>query len=288
MFAVVGVSGNTGGSTASALLGQGQEVRVIVRNREKGKSWEERGAEVAVAPLQDRGALEKALRGVDGLYYVIPPDITAPSVAGHYSKFITVLADVLRSVRVGHVVFLSTWTTHAVDTPFQMFREAEEKLGALPSQFTFLRASFFMENLASMLPTMKEEGILTSFLDPDRKIPMVATKDIGTCAAQALMDGPRALRTIEFTGPAEYSMNDAAGVFSRILGRSIEVNQVKQEDIVDTFKHLGASSSFANFYHDMIVFFEEGRARPEGPVTRGTTTLEEDAGIMVSPKAMLM
>ena len=50
---MAGVSGNTGSAAASVLLEKGQPVRVLVRSEEKGKPWKDRGAEVAVASLED-------------------------------------------------------------------------------------------------------------------------------------------------------------------------------------------------------------------------------------------
>lgn len=73
MFAVTGVSGQTGAAVAAALLAAGAAVRVIVRNPEAGGAWKARGAEVAVADLADATALSSALRGTAGAYLLNPP-----------------------------------------------------------------------------------------------------------------------------------------------------------------------------------------------------------------------
>ena len=82
MYAVAGVTGNTGSVVATSLLGQGEQVRVIVRNEEKGRQWKEQGAEVAVASLDDAAALARALDGVEGLYYLVPPNLQAEDGLG--------------------------------------------------------------------------------------------------------------------------------------------------------------------------------------------------------------
>ena len=70
-----GVSGNTGSVVASTLLAQGHAVRVIVRDEKKGeRRGSSKGAEVAVASLDDAAALTAALRGADGVYALVPPN----------------------------------------------------------------------------------------------------------------------------------------------------------------------------------------------------------------------
>ncbi len=66
MYVVAGVSGNTGKVVAETLLAQKQPVRVIVRSAEKGEEWKARGAEVAVAELDDVAALTRGARWREG------------------------------------------------------------------------------------------------------------------------------------------------------------------------------------------------------------------------------
>ena len=63
MFVVVGATGNTGAAVAETLLDRKQPVRIVVRSADKGAAWKAKGAEVAVASLDDVPALTKALRG---------------------------------------------------------------------------------------------------------------------------------------------------------------------------------------------------------------------------------
>jgi uncharacterized protein YbjT (DUF2867 family) len=57
MYLITGVSGNTGAAAATALLEKSQPVRVLVRSDEKGRPWRDKGAEVAVASLDDAAGL---------------------------------------------------------------------------------------------------------------------------------------------------------------------------------------------------------------------------------------
>ena len=53
MFVVVGATGNTGSAVVETLLNRKQPVRIVVRSPEKAVSWSAKGAEVAVASLED-------------------------------------------------------------------------------------------------------------------------------------------------------------------------------------------------------------------------------------------
>ena len=56
------------------------------------------------------------------------------------------------------------------------------------------------------LPAARKDGVLPSYLPAGQSIPMVATRDIGAVAAQALLDGPRGRRVVELSGPREYTL----------------------------------------------------------------------------------
>ena len=63
MYAIAGVTGHTGKVVAETLQAKGQPIRVVVRDEKKGASWKGRGAEVAVASVDDQAALTGALSG---------------------------------------------------------------------------------------------------------------------------------------------------------------------------------------------------------------------------------
>src|SRR5260221_13531046 len=83
MFVIAGASGRTGSVVAETLLAQGKKVRVLVRDSRKGETWRERGADVAVTPLEDRQALERALAGAVGFFTLLPEDPTVRDFGAH-------------------------------------------------------------------------------------------------------------------------------------------------------------------------------------------------------------
>jgi uncharacterized protein YbjT (DUF2867 family) len=189
------------------------------------------------------------------------------------------VAAALTAARVAHVVFLSSvGAQHEHGTGIigsLYYPEQILKKTGLP--VTFVRAGYFMENWAPVLPTVKKDSVLPSFLSADKKIPMIAAHDIGVAAAQALLDGPRGTRVIELSGPVDASPNDVAGVLSELLGRKIQVAEAPLDAVVPTFKSFGLSDNIATLYRDMIAGLRDGTVSrsSDGELIRTKTTLAQ-------------
>ena len=149
MYAIAGVSGHTGSVVANTLLAAGKPVRVIVRDAAKGEPWKAKGAEVAVASLDDRAALAAALKGAEGAYLLIPPNgFTETDIPVNRAKTTQSILGAVADAKPGHVVLLSSvGAQHASGTgPIQYIKPIEDGLRASGVPSTFLRAAFFMEN----------------------------------------------------------------------------------------------------------------------------------------------
>lgn len=270
MFVVAGVSGNTGKVVADTLLAQGEKVRVIVRDAAKGASWSARGAEVSVARLDDAAALGQSLRGAKGAYLLSPPDMGAKDQLARRAEFTQALAGAVKASGVGHVVFLSSVGAQHPDGTgvIKGLYPTERALSATGVPVTFVRAAYFMENLASVLHPVRADGVLPSFFDVQKPIAMIATEDIGRVSAEALRAGPSSAGVIELEGPERYSMNDAAALFAQRLGRPVTGVRVPNEAIVPTLTAMGLSEDLAGLYAEMAAGIENGRVNFEGGAAR--------------------
>ena len=93
----------------------------------------------------------------------------------------------------------------------------------------FLRAAWFMEN-ASWDVEAAKAGVVSSFLQPlDHPIPMVATADIGSTAADLLRESWTGLRIVELEGPRRYSANDIAAGFAEAVGHPVRMEPVPRD-----------------------------------------------------------
>src|ERR1041384_282546 len=141
-FAIAGTTGRTGKVIANALIDAGKKGRVIVRDAAKGEEWKKRGAEVAIADLNDAPALAKALQGVEGAYLLVPPSYTDDYRAAQ-DAISNALAEALQTTPVPHVVLLSSiGAQHAAGTgPIAGLHVTEGLFAKLSgSVFSFIRA----------------------------------------------------------------------------------------------------------------------------------------------------
>jgi uncharacterized protein YbjT (DUF2867 family) len=249
-----------------------------VRDAAKGEEWKRRGAEVAIAAIEDADALTRALRGAEGAYLLLPPMMASTDVRGDNARRIAAVAKAVDASGVGHVVFLSSIASqHAAGTgPILSTHDAEIALGKSKAAVTFLRAPYFMENLAGSLYAL-DKGELPVFLTLDRAFPMAATQDIGAAAARLLLEGGHGHSVVELHGPRDYSPDDVAASLSKILGRTVTAKQGPEEAMVPALTAAGLSPHWAGLFQEMthglntgLVAFEGGKAR----TSRGSTELE--------------
>jgi uncharacterized protein YbjT (DUF2867 family) len=155
---------------------------------------------------------------------------------------------------------------------------AEERLAGAAARITFVRAAYFLENWAAVLPATAA-GRLPTFIRPDRTFPMVSTRDVGAVAARALVEGPPSgqREILAVLGPRDHSPRDLAERLTRLIGKPVDPEAAPLEAVVPAFTAMGASAAFAEQVRLLYQSINEGRARSstEGArVIRGTVEAE--------------
>jgi uncharacterized protein YbjT (DUF2867 family) len=287
MFAITGVTGNTGAVVAETLLAAGKPVRVIVRDAAKGAPWRARGAEVAVAALEDTAALTAALRGVEGAYVLLPPRLGSADPIGENRAVADSIAAAAAAAKLPHAVLLSSiGAQHADGTgPIKTLHHAERVIGAVTA-LTAVRAAYFVENWAASLGALPQ-GILPTFTPTSLAFPMVATRDIGRVAAAALVEGGRGRRVIELAGPRDASPAEVAAVLAQLTSKRVTATDAPLEAVVPTFTSFGISAPVAELYREMYAGIIAGKVAWEGkePTVRGTVSLDETLGGLLARTA---
>ena len=280
MYVVAGATGQTGRAVAETLLEGGHGVTVLARDEGKASGWKARGARIAVGDLGDEAAIARALSGAAGAYLLIPPDYAVSDYLADRRRLARSIGRAVSSSGVAHVVLLSsTGAQHAQGTGMILApRAGEEAIAPAARSITMLRAAYFLENWAPVLGSARDNGVLPSFLTVDRKLPMVATKDIGRAAAEALLHPANGKRVIELAGPEDESPNDLARILSSILGREVRAEQAPLAAVVPAFRGFGMSEGPARLSEEMFAAINEGRAGFEGKgaeFRRGSTGAAE-------------
>jgi uncharacterized protein YbjT (DUF2867 family) len=285
MFVVLGATGNTGSAVVETLLSKNQPVRVIVRSADKGVGWKAKGADVAVASLDDVPALTKAFEGAKGLYLLVPPNYGAEAWLADQRQRMDRAADAVQKSGVDHVVLLSSvgGHLHGGTGPIRAASYGEYALGCHAKRLTILRPCYFMDNWAPVIGAAKAQGVLPTFIAPPAKIPMISTKDIGRIGAERLMTGGDGKQIVEMAGPEEYSPDQTASALSQILGKTVTAQHAPLSAVVPTFKSFGFSDEAARLFEEMYTALSKGAIGYEHPdkLVRGTVTLDDALRTMV-------
>ncbi|MBI5317766.1 MAG: NAD(P)H-binding protein [Nitrospirae bacterium] len=279
MFVVLGATGHTGSVVAETLLARKQPVRVVVRSADKGASWKAKGAEVAIASLDDVPALTKAFQGAVGLYLLVPPNYGATAWLAAQRQRMDQAAEAVKTSGISHVVFLSSIGGQIPEGtgPIRAARYGEQKLATVAQNLTILRPCYFMENWAPGIGMARGQGVLLTFIAPEGKIPMISTKDIGRVGAEYLITGGKGKQIVELAGPEEYSPGQAAATLSQILGKAVSAQLAPLSTVVPTFTSFGFSDEAAKLFEEMYTSFSKGTIGYEQPASlvRGTVILSE-------------
>ena len=279
MFVVVGATGNTGSAVVETLLSRKQSVRIVVRSADKGEAWKAKGAEIAVASLDDVSALAKAFEGTKGVYLLVPPNYGAAAWLVDQRARMDCTADAVRKSGIGHVVFLSSIGGHIAEGtgPIRAARYGEQVLGGAVKNLTILRPCYFMDNWAPVLGAAKGQGVLPTFIAPQAMVPMISARDIGRVGAEQLIAGGKGKQIVELAGPEDYSPDQVAVALGQILGKSVTAQHAPLSAVVPTFKSFGFSDEAAKLFEEMYTSFSTGAIGYEQPasVIRGRVTLAE-------------
>jgi NAD(P)H dehydrogenase (quinone) len=261
MYAIMGITGRVGGAIAENLLSQGEKIRAIVRNPEKATHWKDRGAEIAIADVDDPNALATAFEGADGVFLMVPPNFAPEPGFLELRKTLASYRTALATALPKKAVYLSSIGAEQTSglgliTGSHLLEQA---LGDLPIAHAFLRAGWFMENHAWDVTTAQAEGKIYSNLYPlDRKFSLVATADIGNAGADILRQEWTGTRYIEVAGPEQYSPKDIAQALSRALGHAVEAVAVPREKWTEFFEGQGMPTGRTEPRAEMVDGFNSG------------------------------
>jgi len=232
---VTGATGNQGGAVARKLLDDGFQVRALTRDPSKERARElfSIGAEVIQGDLNDTASLAKALEDVYGVFGVLT--FFEEGVAGEVRQGRN-LADACKAAGIKHFVYssvaganLNTGIPH-----FDSKNEIERYIKTIGLPATVLRPVFFMYNFNSDYMGLRQsilDGRLMMPISGDKQLQMVAVEDFADCVSHAFKNPFEYIgKSLDIAGD-ELDMNEAAIIFSRVIGRPVRFSQVPIERI---------------------------------------------------------
>jgi len=251
IIAVVGATGAQGGGLVRAILsdkGSGYTIRALTRNpgSDKGKELARLGAEVVPADVGDAESVMNGFRGAYGEFCVT-------FFSAHFSPEKEVvhagaMARAAKDADLRHVIWSTLEDTRKwvpleddrMPTLLGKYKvphldakgEADRLFTDLGLPVTFLLTSFYWENLIyfGMGPKRGPDGKLAiTFPMGDKKLPGIASEDIGKCAYGIFKKGREFIgKTVGVAGEHLTGAQMAAAL-TKALGREVRYNDVPPE-----------------------------------------------------------
>ena len=277
MYVVTGASGHCGHVVAEKLLGAGKKVRAIGRSAERLQQVKARGAELFVCDLSERTALAKGFEGAEGVFVVIPPSTASSDYRKEQDAITDSVTAALQEAKVKHAISLSSIGADkpAGTGPVVGLHNLERKLNTISwLNVLHLRAGSFMENELAQIGIIKAMGIAAGPLRADLKLPMIASRDIGEYAAQALI-GLRfsGQQTHELLGQRDISMAEVASVIGTEIGKpGLAYQQLPGEVVRKALMDMGMSQNVAGLILEMYEALNSGHMAALDKRSRENTT----------------
>ena len=266
MYVIMGATGNTGSIVARTLLGQKQNMRAIGRSADRLSSLTAEGAEAFVCDVSDAVALTKAFSGAKAVYAMIPPSMTSENYRADQDKVTGAIAEAVQQAGVEHVVALSSVGADKPQGtgPVAGLHYLEEMLNQIPNlNVLHLRAAYFMENTLAQIGIIKMLGITAGPLNSDLVLPMIATRDIGRAAANALLALDfTGKQTRELLGERDLRYAETATIIGKAIGKpELKYVQLPAEQLRGAFLQMGMSANVADLILEMSAALNSGHMK---------------------------
>lgn len=263
MYVIMGATGNTGSIVARTLLGLNQKVRAIGRSADRLEPLTAEGAEPFVCDVNDATALTKAFSDVKAVYAMIPPSMTSENYHAHQHRIADAISQAVQQAGVEYVVSLSSVGADQPqgNGPVAGLHYLEQTLNQIPDvNALHLRPGYFMENTLAQIGIIKTMNTTAGPIRSDLALPMIATRDIGSAAASALLSLDfTGKQTHELLGERDLSYAEAAAIIGKAIGKpELKYVQLPDEQVRGAFLQMGMSANVADLILEMSAALNSG------------------------------
>ncbi len=248
---VIGATGAQGEPVARHLLASGRAVRVLARQPERARALADLGAEVVPGDLDDPASLDRALKGVDGLFFLVP-FTAAPNDALRYGEHII---DAARRANVNLVVWNPTGDIPDQDTGNPALDVRRPLLARLQSSglpYIALQPTSYFENFLGPW-TRHEVAEQDTFAYPfptSVSVQPISIDDVAAFAASAFDHPHIAPASLKLAGPERLNIEGMADRFARGLHHPIRWRSMPPREFGDRLDAVfpGAGDATAQAY----------------------------------------
>ena len=276
MIVLTAPTGGIGHQVLEHLLVSDQSIRVIARQPARIPRSALDRIEVIQGSHGDPATVNQACSGADTVFWLVPPDPKADSVEAAYVDFTRPACEAIQTHGVQRVVgitALGRGTPQANHAGFVTASLAmDDLIASTGAAYRALTMPSFMDNLARQAEAIKNQGVFFSPIDPDRKLPTCAIRDIASTAAGLLEDGSWTGQDhVAVLGPEDLSFNEMAQIMSEVLGKPVQYQQIPFEAYKARFVSFGMSEAMAQGMTDMASAKNEGLDNAEQRTPQNST-----------------
>jgi uncharacterized protein YbjT (DUF2867 family) len=280
MIVITTPTGLIGHQVLDRVLEADEPVRVIVRDPSRLPAQARERVELIEGSHGDPEVVDRAFAGADSVFWLAPPNRTAPTLDAVYAGFARPAAEAIVRHRVKRVVDVSALgrgvTEHAglVSASLAM----DDLFAGTGAGFRALLMPSFMDNVLRQADPIKRQGMFFSTVSPDRQLPTCATRDIAEVAAGLLLDHSWSGQdTVAVLGPEDLSHTEMAAIIADVLGTPVSYRQVPIDAFRRQLAGVGMSDAMAEGMIEMMVAKDEGldNAEPRTPVSTTPTSFRQ-------------
>lgn len=218
----VGAAGKFASLVLPALVERGTRVRGLVRRASEADAVRRHGAaEVAIGDLTERASLDRAMEGVQSVFYIAPAFLPDEANVGKGVVDAAKRAGVRRFV-FSSVIYpiLTALQNHGAKGP------VEEALLDAGMEYTFLHPTLFFQNYAESWSKINESGVLAEPWSNETRFSRVDFRDVAEVAAIALTEDRLLYGTFELCAEGRLDRHEVAALLSDVLGKEIRAQKV--------------------------------------------------------------
>ncbi|HWY44001.1 MAG TPA: NAD(P)H-binding protein [Candidatus Sulfotelmatobacter sp.] len=277
MYVILGASGNTGSAAVKTLLAKGAKVRAVGRDAAKIQQTFGNRVEAFAADIYDSAALIRAFEGAAGVYVLLPPRTKEPELLASGAKMSDAIVPALNASAVPRIVVLSSiGAQHDAKTgPILALHDFEKKLATLEGKnILVLRPVVFLENLLMLIGLIHSMGFLGGGVKGNSKMPMIAARDIGEVAGNALFSGEfTGTEILELHGERDLTFEEASNAIGAAIGKpKLSYQHFPNFMVEQALKQMGVPGKTAALMTELSEAANNGLLTPLQPRSEKTTT----------------
>ncbi|GLW35484.1 NAD(P)H-binding protein [Actinoplanes regularis] len=292
MFVVTTPTGNIGRHVVQNLLDRDVAVRVVVRDPSRLPAATRDRVDVVTGSHSDPEVLAEACADADAVFWLVPPQHQVADLERFYLDFTRPAAEAFVKQGIARVVGVSAlgrgtpWERNAGHVSAALAMDDLIAAGGVP--YRALANPSFMDNMLGQLPSIIGQGVISSPIAADRRLPTCATDDIAAVATRLLLDDDwTGHGEVPVLGPEDLSGDEQARIISEVLGQPVRYRQAPADEFQATLATYGMSEAVARGMTQMMLAKDAGldNGVPRTPENSTPTTFRSWCERVLKPAA---